>query len=251
MRRLATSTRGPGTLNGLARARRALIAWCRDHGEMGHFLMAATAACVAWGLYQWADGLRVAALRGDVRVRAAREAIRSALHWRDSVSVLEHALGGIGMALVGFAALQFFYFVVSRAGLAVGGDGTRIPWPLRVLIGAPIIALAVAFAWHTAYGRTGPLVVAAVLLVGGWSLAWPDQLLRLALVTPARFIALSGSLFWLHSDLAWKLDQWSTTLDPIGIVLLHLLAGGTTLLGVSAAMGRLTRRVGALRPAGA
>ncbi|WP_186141518.1 hypothetical protein [Burkholderia gladioli] len=81
--------------------------------------MAATAVCVAWGLHQWADGLRGAALRGDVRVRAAREAIRSALHWRDSVSVLEHALGGIGMALVGFAALQLFYFVESRAGGAV------------------------------------------------------------------------------------------------------------------------------------
>ncbi|WP_186149926.1 hypothetical protein [Burkholderia gladioli] len=214
-------------------------------------LMAATAVCVAWGLHQWADGLRGAALRGDVRVRAAREAFRSALHWRDSVSVLEHALGGIGMALVGFAALQLFYFVESRAGGAVGGTDRPTPWPIRVLLGAPVAAGAAAVAGYGAYGRTGPLVVTAVLLAAGWSLMWPDRLQRLALVTPARFIALTGGLLWLKFDLAWKLAQWSTTHDSAGIVLLHLLAGGTTLLGVSAAMGWLTRRGGALRPAGA
>lgn len=46
-------------------------------------------------------------------------------------------------------------------------------------------------------------------------------------------------------------SQWRTTHDSAGIVLLHLLASGATLLGVSAAMGWLTRRVSALRPAGA
>lgn len=90
-----------------------------------HSSMAATAMGVAEGLHQWADGLRGAALRGDVRVRAAREAIRMALHRRDSVSALEHALGGFGMALVGFAALQLFYVVESLAGRGAASGARR------------------------------------------------------------------------------------------------------------------------------
>ncbi|WP_186157248.1 hypothetical protein [Burkholderia gladioli] len=120
-----------------------------------------------------------------------------------------------------------------------------------MLLGAPVAAGAAAVAGYGTYGRTGPLVVTAVLLAAIWSLMWPDRLQRLALATPARFIALTGGLLWLKFDLAWKLAQWPTTNDSAGIVLLHLLAGGTTLLGVSAAMGWLTRRGGALRPAGA
>ncbi|WP_186144383.1 hypothetical protein [Burkholderia gladioli] len=147
--------------------------------------------------------------------------------------------------------LQLFYFVESRAGGAVGGADRPTSWPIRVLLGAPVAAGAAAVAGYGAYGRTGPLVVMAVLLSASWSLMWPDRLQRLALATPARFIALTGGLLWLKFDLAWKLAQWPTTHDSAGIVLLRLLAGGTTLLGVSAAMGWLIRRGSALRPAGA
>jgi hypothetical protein len=58
----------------------------------------------------------------------------------------------------------------------------------------------------------------AVLLAASWSLMWPDRLQRLALATPARFIALTGGLLWLKFDLAWKLAQWPTTHDSAGTV---------------------------------
>ncbi|MBW5284217.1 hypothetical protein [Burkholderia gladioli] len=212
-------------------------------------MLSVAALSVALGLHQWAEGQRFAAFHGDARVRAARQAFRTVLHWSDAVSVGEHALAGIGMAFVGTAVLQCFYFVWTGPGRAGAADDTALPWPVRVLLGAPLVGGAAALARPGAYGHTGPVVAAAVALAAGAALAWPDRLSRLARDTPARLIALTGGLAWLKLDLAWKWSEWSTTHDSGGVVLLQLLASGVTLLGVSAAVGRLSQRVGARCPA--
>ncbi|WP_186075374.1 hypothetical protein [Burkholderia gladioli] len=85
---------------------------------------------------------------------------------------------------------------------------------------------------------------------GGRRRCYQRGISRLALVTPARFIALTGGLLWLKFDRAWKLAQWRTTHDSAGIVLLHLLASGGTMLIVSLVAGAITRRCRALRPVG-
>ncbi|WP_186151998.1 hypothetical protein [Burkholderia gladioli] len=227
-----------------ARARLATIDWRAKRREGRHLALAIVAFAVGWGLFQWGDGERSAALHGDARVLAARRAIRAALHWDDGVSVLEHALAGLGMAFAGMMALQLFYW-----GVRPIGDGdSATPIRVRALLGLPLAFAMAALGWHVAYGKTGALVAAAVVLAIGWCLLYPERLQRLAIVTPARFIALTGGLLWLNFDLAWKLDRWPTTHDSATTVLLHLLAGGTTLLVASAAIGWLTKRVRLLRP---
>lgn len=228
------------------RARWAAIDWCAKRREARHLTLAILAFVVGWGLFQWGDGERSAALRGDERVLAARRAIRAALHWDDGVSVIEHALGGVGMALAGVMVLQLFYWGVRP----IGSDDTVTPVRVRALLDLPLAFATAALGWHVAYGKTGAVVSGVVILVIGWCLSYPDRLRRLAIVTPSRFIALTGGLIWLNFDLAWKLDQWPTTQDSAGLVLLHLLASAATLLGVSAAIGWLIRREGVLRPAG-
>ncbi|MBR7960977.1 hypothetical protein KDW41_11020 [Burkholderia vietnamiensis] len=82
----------------------------------------------------------------------------------------------------------------------------------------------------------------------GWWVARPHQLSRFALGTPDRFIALVGGLAWLTFDLAWKLQQWPTTHDTIGVVVAHLLASAGTLMAFSAAVAAAVRRWVWLRP---
>ncbi|MCM2552714.1 hypothetical protein [Burkholderia glumae] len=211
-----------------------------------HLLLAATALSLAWWLFLWADGERSAALHGDLHVLAARQAIRAALHWDDAVSTLEHALTGVSLGLVGVGTLQFYYFVV---GTPITNTTPTPRW-LQLVLGGVVTGAAALIAWRVIYGDTGVWVVGAVILVVGWSLAHPDRLRRLAFAAPGYFIALVGGLMWLNFDLSWKLQHRTTSHDSLGVVLLHLLASGGTLLIVSLGAGAITRRCRALRPVG-
>lgn len=211
-----------------------------------HLVLTAAALSLGWRLFLLGDWERAAARAGDPDVLAVRRAIREALQFTDAVSVLEHALSGIGMAAVGVAALQFYYYVVC----ATRGSEPGFPRWGRVLLFVLIASAAVTLTWSLIYGRTGPLVVPAGLVVIGWGLARPGQFNRLALGRPGAFIALIGGLVWLNFDLAWKVSEWPTTHDTLGVVLAHLLASAGTLITCSTAVGAAVRRVAWLRPAG-
>ncbi|MEB2607211.1 hypothetical protein SB461_11975 [Burkholderia cenocepacia] len=176
---------------------------------------------------------------------AVRHAIRDALQYPDAVSVLEHALSGIGMAAFGMAILQVYYCAYRPAA----DDESTFPRWGRALLFILIASTAATFTWPMTYGHTGPLVVPVGVAVIGWWLARPDQLTRLTLNAPGRFIALLGGLAWLNFDLGWKLQQWPTTHDTFGVVLAHLLASAGTLISCSAAVGVGVRRWAWLRPA--
>ncbi|KVT75700.1 hypothetical protein WT25_02085 [Burkholderia territorii] len=209
-----------------------------------HLVLTVAALSLGWRLYLWGDWERAAARAGDPDVLAVRRAIREALQFTDAVSVLEHALSGIGMAAVGVAALQFYYYVVC----ATRGSEPGFPRWGRVLLFVLIASTAVTLTWSLIYGRTGPLVVPAGLVVIGWGLARPGQFNRLALGRPGTFTALIGGLVWLNFDLAWKVSEWPTTHDTLGVVLAHLLASAGTLITCSIAVGAAVRRVCWLRP---
>lgn len=232
----------------LARLGRRLAArdWRAALRHGWHLVLATTAFSVAWWLFLWGDGERSAALHGDRHVLAVRQAIRAALHWDDAVSTLEHALTGVSLGLVGVGVLQFYNFVV---GTPITNTTPTRRW-LQLVLGAVVTAAAALIAWRVIYGDTGLLVVAAVILVVGWCLAQPERLRRLAFAAPGYFIALVGGLMWLNFDLSWKLQHRITTHDSLGVVLLHLLASGGTLLIMSLVAGAITQRCRALRPIG-
>jgi hypothetical protein len=211
-----------------------------------HLVLTAAALLLGWRLFLLGDWARAAARAGDPDVLAVRRAIREALQLTDAVSVLEHALSGIGMAAVGVAALQFYYYIVC----ATRGSEPGFPRWGRVLLFVLIASAAVTLTWSLIYGRTGPLVVPAGLVVIGWGLSRPGQFNRLALGQPGTFIALIGGLVWLNFDLAWKVSEWPTTHDTFAVVLAHLLASGATLFTSSIAVGAAVRRFSWLRPAG-
>lgn len=211
-----------------------------------HLLLAATALSLAWWLFLWADGERSAALHGDRHVLAARQAIRAALHWNDAVSTLEHALTGVSLGLVGLGTQQCYDFVV---GTPITNTTPTPRWLQRVL-GGVVTGAAALIAWRVIYGDTGVWVVGAAILVVGWSLAQPERLRRLVFAAPGCFIVLVGGLMWLNFDLSWKLQHRTATRDSLGVVLVHLLASGGTLLIVSLVAGAITRRCRALRPVG-
>lgn len=211
-----------------------------------HLILTVAAFSLGWRLFLWGNWERAAARAGDPHVLAVRRAIRASLRFPDAVSVLEHALSGIGMAAVGVGALQFYYYVFCATR---GGEPGFPRWG-KVLLFVLIASAAVTLTWSLIYGRTGPLVVPAGLFVIGWWLARPDQWNHLALRGPGVFIALIGGLVWLNFDLAWKVSEWPTTHDTFGMVLAHLLASAGTLIACSAGVGAAVRRCAWLRPAG-
>lgn len=213
-----------------------------------HLALASAAFSLGWWLFQWGNRERAAALAGDRQVLAVRHAIRAALHWDDAVSVLEHALSGIGMSAVGIGALQFYYYVAYHPPR--DNEPTFPRWG-RALLFILIASAAATHLWPLTYGHTDPLVVPVGLLVIGWWLARPDHLSRLARHAPGAIIAVVGGLAWLNFDLGWKVHQWPTTHDTAGVVLAQLLASSGVLVICSALAGALIRRCAWLRPAGA
>lgn len=228
-----------------SRRRLATADWNSKVRAARHLLVAIAAFSLGWWLFAWGNWERAAARGGDGHVLGVRRAIRAALHWDHAVSVLEHALSGIGMAAVGIAILQVYYFAYQPSP----DNAPSLPRWGRVLLFTLIASAAVVLAWPLTYGRTGPLVVPVGVSVIGWWLARPDHLSRLALGAPGAFIALIGGLAWLNFDLGWKLHQWLTTHDTLGVVLAHLLASSVTLIGCSVAIGAAVRRYAWLRPA--
>jgi signal transduction histidine kinase len=221
--------------------------WRMKARSARHLVVAIVAFSLGWWLFVWGNWERAAAHAGDGEVLTVRRAIRAALHWDHAVSVLEHALSGIGMATVGIAILQVFFFAYQSPG----DDTPSLPRWGRVLLFILIASAAATLAWPLTYGRTGPLVVPFGVSVIAWWLARPDHLSRLALGAPGAFIALIGGLTWLNFDFGWKLQQWPTTHDTFGVVLAHLLASAGTLIACSAAVGAGVRRCAWLRPASA
>lgn len=234
-------------LTGRLRRRLATVPWRRHGRAARHLMLGFGLFTLGWWLFEWGNHERAAARAGDPQVIAARHAIRVALHAADAVSLLEHALSGIGMAVVGVGILQVYYFIWQpvRAGASLG------PRWARALLATLACAGAAAFAWRLTYGHTGWLVVPPGLLAIAWALARPDQLAHVAIDRPGAFIALAGGLVWLNFDLGWKVQQWPATHDTLGIVCAHLLASGATLVVCGLMTGALIRRCAALRPVGA
>ncbi|GAB7536948.1 hypothetical protein [Burkholderia sp. 3C] len=225
-------------------ARIAVIDW---HGAMRdgrHLLMGATAISFAWRLFLWGDSERSAAIHGDLRVRAIRKMIRTALHWDGAVSTLEHALSGVGIAFIGVGILQLYYFA---AGAPTAGSYALPQW-LRWSFGCCLAVVAAVFVWCFRYGESCWLVLCAVIVFIGWGLARRDRLRRLALATPAYFIGLVSALPWLNFEFSWKLQRSGLSGESVGVVLAHLLVSGVSLLAVSLAVGTATQRYSALRP---
>ncbi|MBY8608171.1 hypothetical protein K7N18_25425 [Burkholderia arboris] len=232
-------------LGHLLRRRLAIADWKSKVRAARHLLVAIAAFSLGWWLFAWGNWERAAARGGDGHVLAVRRAIRTALHWDHAVSVLEHALSGIGMAAVGIAILQVYYFAYQPSR----DDAPSLPRWGRILLFILIASVAAALAWPLTYGGTGPLVIPVGVFVIGWWLARPDHLTQLALGAPGAFISLIGGLTWLNFDLAWKLHQWTTTHDTLGVVLAHLLASSVTLIACSVVIGAVVRRYAWLRPA--
>ncbi|RQR52622.1 hypothetical protein DIE18_31260 [Burkholderia sp. Bp9125] len=198
-------------------------------------------------MFQWGEWERAAARAGDREVCAGRQAIRAALHWPDAVSVLEHALSGIGFALAGVVLLQLFYF----AYWPHTPQPIETPRWLRWICIVLAAAIAVAVVWRFAYLGTGTAMAVLTALAVAALLEHHACVARIARTAPQWLIGIAGAAVWSNFDLAWKVSAWPTTHDSLGVVLAQLLASSGVLLICSALAGALIRRCAWLRPAGA
>ncbi|KVD05535.1 hypothetical protein WI77_27050 [Burkholderia ubonensis] len=197
-------------------------------------------------LYDAAMGARHAAKQGDLAARAARAAVRGFFHHRDAVSVLEHALSGVGFALVGVGLLQFFYFVYWPHAPQAIETPRWLRWICIVLAAATAVALVL----RVAYLGTGTAMALLTALAVTALLEHHARVARVARTAPQWCIGLAGAAVWCNFDLAWKVSEWPTTHDSLGVVLAHLLASSVVLIMCSAVAGALIRRCAWLRPAG-
>lgn len=159
-------------------------------------------------------------------------------------SVLEHAVTGLGYALVGLSVLQIYYFIDEWPGAA----DAPVPLWIRVLgsigVGGPIAAIA----WTVAYPGHGPYAALIAMVAVYAVLNCERQTRWLARATPGRFIGLAGGLMWANFDLAWKVYRWPTTHDSASVVLTHLAASLVGLAVCGAAFSALLRRFHWLQP---
>lgn len=217
--------------------------WSRKRRALRHLALCVPPLWLSLTLYAQGMVERHAAERGDPAVLAARAAVRAFFHHRDATSVLEHAVTGLGYALVGLSVLQVYYFIDEWPG------ATDVPVPLwlRVLgsigVGAPIAAIA----WTVAYPGHGPYAALIAIVAVCAVLNCERKVRWLARATPGRFIALAGGLMWANFDLAWKVYRWAATHDSAGVVLTHLVASLTGLIVCSAAFSASLRRFHWLR----
>ncbi|WP_175719037.1 hypothetical protein [Burkholderia anthina] len=211
-----------------------------------HLMLSALLLTVTAQLYDAAMGARRAAKLGDPVTRATRAAVRAFFHHSDAVSVLEHALSGVGYALVGASLLQLFYFVY----WPLTPQAAETPrWLRRVWIFAAATT-AVALILRVAYvGTATPMAILTALGVAAM-LVRHVRVAHVASSAPQRFIGIAGAAVWCNFDLAWKVSEWPTTHDTFGVVLAHLLASATTLIVCSVAGGAAVRRYAWLRPVG-
>ncbi|KMZ13400.1 hypothetical protein BHUM_01739 [Candidatus Burkholderia humilis] len=152
---------------------------------------------------------RTTARNNDPAVRTVRAAVRAFFHWRDAVSVIEHALLGTGMALVDAAVLQLFYFAMHPL-YARPGNGTSVrdtPVALRWSLTTGAAVLLAVLCWSAAYPGTRMLMAAAAVALASVVLDKPGCARRLSQTQPECFVAVAGTLPWLGFELAWKLYQ--------------------------------------------
>ncbi|KUZ80140.1 hypothetical protein WI37_08415 [Burkholderia ubonensis] len=173
--------------------------------------------------------------------------MRAFFRYPDAVSVLEHALSGVGYALVGAVLLQFFYFVYWPQTPQAVETPRRLRWICIVLAAAAAVALVLRFA----YLGTGTAMALLTATAVAALLEHHTRVARIARTAPQWFIGIAGTAVWCNFDLAWKVSEWPTTRDSLGVVLAHLLASSGVLLICSAGAGALLRRCAWLRPAGA
>ncbi|KVD85830.1 hypothetical protein WI90_26250 [Burkholderia ubonensis] len=212
-----------------------------------HLMLSALLFTVTSQLYDAAMGVRHAAKLGDPAARATRAAVRAFFGRPDAVSVLEHALSGVGFALVGAALLQFFYFVYwPQTPQAI-----ETPRWLRRTCICMAAVVAITLVLRVAYVGTGTGMALLTALAVAALLEHHARVAHVACTAPQWFIGLAGAGVWCNFDLAWKISEWPTTHDTLGVVLAHLLASSGVLLIGSAVAGVLIRRCAWLRPAGA
>lgn len=218
--------------------------WPRKRRALRHLMLSLLPGFLSLDLYSRGMAERHAAERGDPAVLAARAAVRAFFHHRDATSVLEHAVTGLGLALIGLAILQIYYFVDEWPG----AKDVKVSLWARVVgsivAGGPIatIAWTVAYPGYRPYAALVAMLAVCAVLNGERHVRW------IARETPSRFVGLAGGLIWMNFDLAWKLYQWPTTHDPAGVVLIHLLASIGGLVVCGAAFGALLRRFDWLQP---
>ncbi|KVW79755.1 MULTISPECIES: hypothetical protein [Burkholderia] len=211
-----------------------------------HLMLSALLFTVTAQLYDAAMGGRRAAKLGDPAIRAKRAAVRAFLHHFDAVSVLEHALSGVGYALVGAALLQLFYFVYwPQTPQAV-----ETPRWLRSVWIVVAAATAVVMILRVAYVGTGTAMAILTALGVAALLVRHARVAGVARSAPQWFIGIAGAAVWCNFDLAWKVSEWPTTHDTLGVVLAHLFASGATLIICSVAGGAVVRWCAWLRPVG-
>ncbi|MBJ9677923.1 hypothetical protein [Burkholderia gladioli] len=198
-------------------------------------------------LMDYALALRDAAQRGDPEVRAARAAVREFFHCRHAVSILEHMVSGFGIALVGMAVLQMWYFAQSDARDITpnrkSSERKPISAPAQWSITAVAAGAAACLVAQCAYRGTTPAIALATLICVPLVLVYHARLDLLAVWAPERFIALASAPIWLNYELGWKVSQWRTTHDSASVIAAQLVGSLLVLLATSAAAGGLVRRI--------
>ncbi|WP_412530499.1 hypothetical protein [Burkholderia lata] len=211
-----------------------------------HLVLSALLFTVTAQLYDAAMGARRAAKLGDPVTRAKRAAVRAFFHHSDAVSVLEHALSGVGYALVGAALLQLFYFVYWPLTPQAAETPRWLRW-VWIFVAA---ATGVALILRVAYVGTGTAMAIFTALGVVAMLVRHARVARIARSAPQWFIGIAGAAIWCNFDFAWKVSEWPTTHDTFGVVSAHLLASATTLIVCSVAGGAAVRRWAWFRPVG-
>lgn len=217
--------------------------WPRKRRALRHLALCVPPLWLSLALYSYGMAERHAAEHGDHAVLAARAAVRAFFHHRDATSVLEHAVTGVGYALVGLFVLQIYYFIDEWPG------ATDVPvalW-LRVLGSIGVSGPIAATAWTVAYPGHGPYAALVAMVAVCAVLNCERHVRWLARATPGRFIGLAGGLMWANFDLAWKVYRWSATHDSANVVLTQLVASLVSLIVCSAVISGLLRRVHWLR----
>jgi hypothetical protein len=231
-------------LQSTIRRRLSIPNWPQKRRALRHLALSLPPLGLAAALYSQGLAERRAARHGEPTVLAARAAIRTFFHHRDAVSVLEHAVSGLGFALIGLFAVQTYYWIDAFPS----AEEAPVPLWFRALGTLAVGGLFAALAWTVTYPGIRPYAALVALCAVSAILNCDGLSRRLARMRPGWFIGLVGGLVWANFDLAWKVYQWPTTQDPASAVLAHLVGSLGALIAFSALFGAVLRRFDSLRP---
>ncbi len=166
----------------------------------------------------------VPTLRGEPAALAARAAVRAFFHHRDAVSVLEHAVSGLGFALIGLFALQVYYWIDAFPS----AEQAPVPHWFRALCSLAVGGVIAALAWKLAYPGHH-LYAALIAFVAACAMLNCDGVVRRAArVRPGwTKFGKSRQVPAVHGSIRWMAGIYS---------------GAVSQCGCSGAAGRSKRR---------